>query len=346
MKNKIIALLLFATFLFSSSCKKEKTTRDYSALNDISTSTTLPVIDSTTAQQLFDLVATDRNAFNARLEINYPGLKDAMDADIATILSTYDSAQRETLMQNFDVAYNSQVQVTWNDVSSSFGNLQDRYRTVLGDIPFTVGDFGTIAIIGTPQVYVVPAYPFDSSIAFLGYADFAKTDGCGALAGNVSNVNAGGVYLNQQKATAQGCGLMGSESVSTTFGNRNVIYYSSQFAVGLAKVSATTFATGSFGGYCSSSIDAVITNGSGTALNTRAVLTASAIAPIVGRAHVVHEIAAGTRFDISARNDFGFVGGTYTSKLVCKTEIGAAASAIAESYVPTGVTYVRKTNHE
>lgn len=181
MKNSSAILIALALFLVSA-CKKEDKGRDYAAINAIEQPVVLAYIDSSKALALFDAVATERQILLNKLEQLYPGLKTQMDNDAKQITETDDSATRALLLEDFDMSYHAQVKEAWDSSGISIASITSKYAQILGDIPFSVGEFGQIITeqVATAAEYRSP-FPDDSIRTLIGTPLINSDNNCGGI---------------------------------------------------------------------------------------------------------------------------------------------------------------------
>lgn len=324
MKNIFTSSLFMVLILLFSACKKDKE-RDYSSLAELEQSTTLPFIDSATAMALYDAVAAERTLLLNQLETDYPGLKAQMDYDAQQIAQTDDSMNRKALIDDFVASYHAQVSTSWNNSGISIAALTAKYNQILGNIPFTVGEFGQVI---TDQVATVVEYkspfPDDSVTTFSGTPLFNSDNNC---AGIVISQNTQDEFTNHVRmftTTGGGCWTRNSgggkinvpptsnyKHVHTRFDTYGGWFECISWAVGGGSVAGAKLSMYS------------LKYPVGTPVS-REIVSVSAVAPLIWYAQVIHQVPATTILEISVPTEQPFYSGEYRSYLR------------TENYVSTG----------
>jgi hypothetical protein len=331
MKRELALFLLFVALLFIASCKKDKG-RDYSSLSNLEQSTSLVYLDSAKAVALYNAVATERNTLLAKLENDYPGLKAQMDYDGKIITETNDSAQRVALIEDFNASYYNQVKQTWNNSGISLSAIKDKYTQILGNIPFTVGEFGQVSLMqeATVAEYRSP-FPDDSVTVFEGTPVFNSDNNCGGI---VISQNTQDEFTNRVRmfsTFAGGCWARNSGGAKVTVpGSSNYKYVHAKFQLYSSYMECIAWAIGAAS--VSSARLSLYIEKSSLAIPpvVRYVTSASATAPLIWYAQSTAEIPSGAEYEVALQTPQPLYGGEYRAFVRTENEIstGGAVSGV------------------
>jgi hypothetical protein len=334
MRKTVMILVVCWATLQLSSCKKETTptdsTRDYSKLNTNSQSIHLPQVSQAQLLHLLDTAAAERNLFLLRLDQDHPGLKAKMDSDAVVIAQTQDSATRAQLLNNFDKSYYAIVSNTWNNCGINTNVLQGKYAAILGNVPFNMGEFGTITFLagGGADNYGSnpPVYPDDSLHNFNGCPEHSESI-IGGLPSNYSNdLNHTSLYYYISWGDFE---ITFNSGASINLPPQVYKYISGTFTCdGLLNCTALAC----MGASCSSASLSVIMEADGIQLTARDIYSLHAVAPIIWYSESWQIIHDPINITISAHNDGGLPAGTYKTYLkITNTAAGGPIAGQAQT---------------
>lgn len=333
--KKLIFCVSFLSLLFGlGSCKKE-TARNYDLLNKKAETLAFVKLDSAKTAAIYNAVASERTIFLNQLEQDYPGLKDQMDNDIQVILSTNDSSTRLALIEDFDQSYYQQVHTAWNNAGIDLSTLENKYRLILGNVPFSVGEFGTLTLSQTDeQNNQLPSFPDDSIAQFVQWQLNWHDDACGGINGNNIHHDYFGCIVNLRSSLAGGCSINTYHNRSINMPSHIYQYYAFTGRFNHTWLSADAFAVIG-GGSASTSLKWNV-EFNGDVLNSRDLASVCAIAPIIWHTHVEITIPSTTEYIISARQPDGFPTGVTTIKSTVNNQTvtgGIITGSFSDSYM-------------
>ncbi|MBL7800630.1 MAG: hypothetical protein JNL95_07875 [Chitinophagales bacterium] len=310
MKTKLMfaACLCLTTIL---SCKKETALqKSYTDLNAIAQPVTLPKVNESVAQRLYDTVADIRAAFITQLATDYPGLKSQMDADWKTYIETTDTALQQSALNKFNQLYYTPVLNTWNKVAPSSTSITNRYSAILGSTPFVTGPFGTITILSsevTPGS--IPDYPNDSTKGYIACPQLTKNESCGAIAANTILHSAYSTTVDMRASLAGGCNITTTCGIKTNLPDRVYRYLAVKTRCNYSDFHCIA---GAFigGSYAQATFSLGIDVDGVNTMN-REIINASVVAPIIWYAEASMPITFNTELPIAMRNDAGLTMGEY-----------------------------------
>lgn len=334
--KKNVLLLIFGALLITQACKKDKG-RDYSSLTNLEQSTPALYIDSAKAVALYNAVATERNTLLAKLETDYPGLKAQMEYDAKIITETTDSAQRVALIEDFNASYYNQVKQTWNNSGISLTALKDKYTQILGNLPFTVGEFGQVTVVqvqeGTAAVYQSP-FPDDSVTVFEGTPLFNSDNNCGGI---IISENTQDDFVNRVRmfsTLAGGCWTRNSGGAKVSVpGSSNYQHVHANFQLYSSYMECIAWALGA-GSVSSARLSVFIEKAFTTDPVVRYVASASATAPLIWYAQSKAEIPSGAQYEVAIPTPQPLYAGEYRAFVRTENQIstgGAICGVHSES---------------
>ncbi|MFN8323108.1 MAG: hypothetical protein U0T74_10660 [Chitinophagales bacterium] len=333
MKKTAIILMLA---LIMQSCKKE-TARNYGVLNRKIQSVQLLTLDSTKSAQIYQAFSTERTVFLTRLEQDYPGLMAQMESDVSLIIGATDSATREALIQDFDQSYYQQVKTTWNNTGINVTDIENKYRLLLGnDIPFIVGEFGTLLINQSDEANtVIPSFADDTIMSFINWGLNWHDDACGGFSSNSILVNVFGNTTHLAAATAAGCGIDANHTQTIHIPSGIYKYVTATSKFNYSFLDCISFAV--LGGGTASSKITYSLEHNGELLNQRDYYSVSVIAPIIWYARAQRSIPFSTTMTISAADANAFPGGIVKLKSTVNN-FAASGGVITGSFSDSQVT--------
>lgn len=314
-----------------SSCKKDKSSRNYADLLTYSQTVHLPAVTVAQMQLLYDTASVERDLFMARFQQDHPGLKAQMDNDAAVILQTTDSATRIQLMNSFITTYHAKVLDSWNLSGINTNSLRSQYAAVLGNIPFNMGEFGTVTFTdSTVTGSNPPVFPDDSFTDFQECPVVWHTDGCGGLSTNTYSNNSNNSIIDMVAGVAGGCDITLSSGAVIDLPNNVYKFISGIFSFGYSTLDCMAFAA--IGGSCSSATLSAVMEADGVPLTSRDVYSIHAVAPVIWYATAHQDIPFSTKVIVSARNDSGLSMGNYKTYLQARNTVASGAViAVAQS---------------
>lgn len=343
MRSSFFAVFAAVILVSITSCKKEKG-RDYSQLTQLQQSVTLPYIDSAKALALYNIVATERASFLNRLEADYPGLKDQMEYDLQQIAATDDSATRELLIEDFVTSYYNQVKQTWNNSGLNIASLTSKYAQVLGNIPFTVGEFGQII---TEQQASVAEYnspfPDDSVTVFTGTPVFETENNCLGAVGSTNRHNQIQNQVRVFTSAVGGCWISNTGGASITIPSTSrYAHIHARFQIDASHMDCIA---GAFAGASVASSKLTVFGEkyiSSEVFVERDIYACSVVAPVIWYARARHEFPSTEPFEISLPAANPYYAGEY--RVYMRTENAVSTGAlISGSHSETDLSKYRTT---
>lgn len=143
-KRYLFTVLIASLLLFLSSCEKDVEENHFNLISEYAKSNPALIPDSATKQRIWDAFANEREQVAQRMELLNPTLYKSYQADVKAFdtITSFESFKLTRLP--FMDKYAEFIRTAIQESGISRKSLTEKVRNILGNIPFTLGEFGEL----------------------------------------------------------------------------------------------------------------------------------------------------------------------------------------------------------